>query len=367
MSTPRPRPAFTLVELLVIMVLIAVLIGLLLPAAQKVRDTANRMSCQNNLKQMGIALVAFNNAKGRLPAALINSGRVIPSGVMQWTGKPTYQGPEVNYIGQPYVVYNHTGFVALLPFLEQDNLFKQYRYDVPSSTSNIFPTLQSVANNGDDSPNSRVIGTLVKVYACPADNYPPEVVTTAVGKTGLASAIERNHARRSNYLLNVGGFNDASLAVYTTNQTYATNIVQQGPFGVNGAASLSTVRDGTGNTIAIGESKQDHSQDYGPFWGCGAYGAVLGAVPTATKPPLPNPNLLAPKWNINNPYNLCPGQKAGDTPLCQGPGGFGSWHLGGANFVFCDGSVHFLSDNIDYTVLQYLSTATGGDIVSVPD
>src|SRR5215207_2558028 len=114
MRRPRHlRRAFTLIELLVVIAIIAILIGLLLPAVQKVRDASNRTACSNNLKQIGLALHSFHDLNGRFPAAKIHSGTAT---IFQ----KNYVGPEVNYAGKPFRVYNHTGWVALLPFVEQD-------------------------------------------------------------------------------------------------------------------------------------------------------------------------------------------------------------------------------------------------------
>src|SRR5438128_2426142 len=247
--------AFTLIELLVVIAIIAILIALLVPAVQKVRAAAARTQCQNNLKQMGLACHSFNDVYGRLPAALIHSGRG-PSTV------PAYAGPEVNYTGQPYVNYNHSGFVALLPYIEQNVLFNQYNYSFVGSTSS-----QNGASPGPDgpggyttNPNRMVAQANIPVYVCPSDTSPAGQYNDSPGSTNYYEAY---NARRSNYLFSTGAYNDYS-ADYVSYAPYAKGI-----FGNNGAGAIGRVKDGTSNTIMIGESLQlwhAYTTIFGPYW-----------------------------------------------------------------------------------------------------
>ena len=154
------RSAFTLIELLVVIAIIAILIALLVPAVQKVREAASRTRCINNLKQQGLALHSFHDTNQRFPAALIHSGRYNSA-----TAKP-YSGPEVSYKGQPYVVYNHTGFVALLPFIDQGPLHKQYNYNMVASSS----ILVTFAGPRPDRNQSPCGGNPASV-PCPTDAF----------------------------------------------------------------------------------------------------------------------------------------------------------------------------------------------------
>jgi len=369
----RRARAFTLIELLVVIAIIAVLIGLLVPAVQKVRAAAARLSCQNNLKQMGLALHNFaNNYNGRLPAALINSGRCNVAG---GTAGSNYNGPEVNLKAiygnggpgdpQNYRVFNHTGFVALLPYIEQDNLFKMYNYQYIANGSN--PYGQPLGPDPAGNPNRYVASQVIKVYVCPADENPPPVV---ISSDAAGSFYERGvgglypGVARSNYLFNTGYYTDydrdyANLAIWA-----------RGPFGNNGAGNITNMMDGTSNTIAIGEGRQQWrwSSSFGPYWGAGTHTAVHGRILQVT-PGLvqqsggTNLTTALGYCSINGPYGSMIAGATGIAATYQYAWQFSSAHSGGANFLFCDGSVHFLSNSIDYvTVFQALATPEGGEV-----
>jgi len=325
------RHGFTLIELLVVIAIIAILIGLLLPAVQKVRDAAARMECSNNLKQMGLALHNFNDTYKRLPAAMIHSGRY------NNPAAAPYRGPEVDYTGQPYVVYNHTGFVALLPYIEQGNLFKQYNYKCVSSSSN--PYGLPLGADPNPNPNRLVAGTIVPIYVCPADENPPPLITD---QPRTSYFYERDNFARSNYLFNTAAYTDYDAPWSQTSSG------PRGPFGNDGAAALGRIPDGTSNTYAIGESRQLHTaSQYGPYWGAGTHTSVHGRG-------------YYDQFQPNYPYGTCSGNAA---KKCQYAWGYGSNHSGVTNFVFLDGSVRGLSDGMDYLVFRALGTMDGGEVI----
>ena len=156
------------------------------------------------------------------------------------------------------------------------------------------------------------------------------------------ASTKRDDLSRSNYLFNTGGYTDYDAPWASTNPTV------RGAFGNDGAANISSMKDGTSNTLAIGESTQLHTAtEYGPYWGAGTHTAVHGRG-------------YYDGFTPNYPYGNCAGST---TKKCTYAWGFSSNHSGTTNFVFCDGSVKGIRDGLDIVVFRYLGTPDGGEVV----
>lgn len=375
----RSPRGFTLVELLVVIAIIGVLVALLLPAVQAAREAARRSSCSNNLKQLGLALHNFHDTYGRFPAALINSGRCnVGGGTNCWN----YKGPEVDLqaiygrggTSDPsnYRVMNHTGFVALLPFMEQKPLFDKYNYLNVANGSN--PYGQTPGPDPTGNTNRIVASTPLKIYTCPSDQTPaPVMITTNAAGDFYERGVNGTFpgVARGNYLFSTGYYTDYDRD-YTVSAIWA-----KGAFGNNGAAGMNMV-DGTSNTLAMGEATQEGhtSTSYGPYPLGGVHTSVHGRILHCTKNNADCANgfvasggttlVNAMNYSAINGKNglLVNGwtdYRATQTYAWQ----FGSRHPGGAQFVMCDGSVRFLANTIDYLrVLMPLSTPEGGEVAA---
>jgi prepilin-type N-terminal cleavage/methylation domain-containing protein/prepilin-type processing-associated H-X9-DG protein len=323
------RRAFTLVELLVVIAIIGVLVALLLPAVQAAREAANRMSCGNNLKQIGLALQNYHDTYKVFPPALVGSGR--------------WNDPNNR-------VLNYTGWQALLPFAEQQPLYDKFNLSLASNASNPYGL---TVMGGGDTVNGPLTATQVSWLECPS--------SPTFGETGNDTSggfYHRRNARRSNYLFATGHYTD-----YDRPWGSIPN-VQKGMFGNNGAARMAAITDGTSNTIAVGEAVggdgHKTSTSYGP-WGltgthtcchgrvvCSALDASGRPAPTATE---------ARDWRINADY-------LGTQPGKTYAWGFSSKHSGGAQFCFADGHVAFVPETIDYFNFLCMNYLRDGQAVS---
>jgi prepilin-type N-terminal cleavage/methylation domain-containing protein len=330
----RSQTAFTLIELLVVIAIIGILVGLLLPAVQAAREAARRMQCSNNMKQQGLAALNYESAFKVLPPALLGSGRYNDTAYHK-----THGG-----------VKNTTGWTLMLPYVEGSTLHSLYNFAVCSSMSSPY----GIAVMGDDTINDGVYNRRLPFLECPSHAEAGEISSSAPGTP--ADFYSRRNAVRTSYFFSTGIFTD-----YDGRYDTASADIRQGMFGNDGAARLSGVTDGLSSSIALGEGAGGRSKTYSGFgpWGMtGAHTCCHGrVVSTVTN------NLLTPtpaeqqSWAINARW---PGDPLGRSYAW----GFNSLHTGGGQFVFGDGSVHFLSSTMDYATLCKLAYIHDGQPVS---
>lgn len=328
------RRGFTLIELLVVIAIIAVLIALLLPAVQQAREAARRSQCKNNLKQIGLALQNYHDNTKQFPPALIGSGRFPDASTLATT----------NSAYANFAPKNTTGWILLLPYIDQMALYKKYDFSAASSVSNPSPYTRSVPGyTPNDAINKPIYNTKLDAMLCPSDPTGGNVYNNAPNTP--SNFYSANEVRRSNYLFSTGHSTDYNASWPTLPPA------NQGIFGNDGAAKIADIIDGSSNTIAVGESKQlgkggaatsvVESTQFGPFWGAGVHTCCHGYTP-----------LNDIRFTVNGRYNT----SALGTPPLQYAWGMGSWHTGGAHFLMADGAVRFISNSVDYlNVFQWLN------------
>jgi prepilin-type N-terminal cleavage/methylation domain-containing protein/prepilin-type processing-associated H-X9-DG protein len=345
------RRAFTLIELLVVIAIIAVLLGLLLPAVQKVREAASRLKCQNNLKQMGLALHTYHEDRGGFPPGFVCSDTILEHG-------------------------EHSAFTLILPYLEQDNAYRLFTLDAPWY----------------DTVNFQAVAVTVPLYYCPSNRASGWIDLRAISLQWNCPLPDR--VASIDYALCKG----ANAALHRdVNRTPGPT---RGVFGVLPRASsigtrLGDIRDGTSNTFAIGEAAggnpyylcRDPANPSQPAisavtgapaiidqsWSAASvsdpsqpwYGSVFGVTAQYGLPPDPrdeamNQRLVAPTYWGND-------QVGDNSRGLDMVSGFRGMHPGGCNFLFCDGSVRFVSTAVRGDVFRALSTYAGGEVVSGSD
>jgi prepilin-type N-terminal cleavage/methylation domain-containing protein/prepilin-type processing-associated H-X9-DG protein len=316
---------FTLVELLVVIAVIGILLGLLLPAVQAAREAARRTGCKNNLHQIGLALLSYESREGAFP----------PGAQLHWeprTGGVSWR-------------------VLLLPHLEQGDLLAEI----------------DVQSNGG-AANERSKADYLEALQCPsAETHVPGSIfmSTYAGVAGGGPANDEVPVAGKRQFLDL-------------EDSVCGDVYTNGIFYPCSRTRIAKILDGTSQTLAVGERIYRVAQDVSWLHGADWRSLFPGpnVCPKALHQPLP-PGAsicMAATKNIRWPLNVNhdefgyyrldfrPGAEPKNDALLMNDLPFGSEHSGGAQFTFADGSVQFLNDSIDVTILFDLATRAGGEI-----
>jgi prepilin-type N-terminal cleavage/methylation domain-containing protein/prepilin-type processing-associated H-X9-DG protein len=326
---------FTLIELLVVIAIIALLVGLLLPAVQAAREAARRAHCDNNLKQIGIALYGYHDALGCFPPA-------------SYSWSPWDLG--TNCANQNR---SHGLFTYILPYMEQAAVYNSVNF--------VFAV--GISNSGTQygvQPGfiqTTALSVVVSTFVCPSDSRRTQ------DTTGNDSYCPYSPG---SYGANCGTWDTVH---YFTCPSY---LETDGAFSRDFVYRTADIQDGTSRTMFVGETSRflNDPETFFGFWN--RVTSFNGRVfPTTNRPqglgltaPRPNANLLVP-----DPPKILPIEAWLDpalAPLTREAGQFGfrSQHPGGVNFLFGDGSVKFIKNSISLAVYRSLSTRAGGEVVS---
>ncbi len=295
-SPKSVRQAFTLIELLVVIAIIAVLIALLLPAVQQAREAARRSQCKNNLKQLGLALHNYHDSANIFPLNSSYSG-----------------GPALN---------NRSGYVGMLPYLDQANIYNQMNMSV----------------SGIVAPNLAFTQKPLTILLCPSD--PDGQKTNLLGQdAGTSTAMAA-----SDYAFSLGDYTNVSTTTGATQSPQYGNGVLVSSRGMfsrgNWSARMRDVTDGTSNTIILGECIGNWC-GWQIGWGFQSFATTAQVI------------------NYQNSV-LKNSASIGTHDNCIA---FRSLHVGGAHFLMTDGSVRFLSENISGVTYNGLASRAGGEVL----
>jgi prepilin-type N-terminal cleavage/methylation domain-containing protein len=339
----KHRKGFTLIELLVVIAIIGTLMGLLLPAVVKIRDAASRVGCQSNLRQIGLALHNYHDTLGFFPPGYVD-GNTNPA-----------LTPD-NDVGPGW------GWASfLLLYLEQEPVYRQINFK------------QGVGVGS----NVAISQLPLKIYECPSDTYQQTVVlynwnTYTANNPPTILVAHGNYVGCNGWLECYNGAGGGDQVGGTDGLPGIIGKAAQGLFYRNSRTRIASVLDGLSNTIFVGERSGKHS----PSTWTGAVTLAMCPAWMATQP-YTNPNTppsQAPTGPNGSAYSnadygealvLAHGNAthlpSADTPFYD-PDTFYSMHLGhGSNFLFGDGSVHFLGSAINPNTYQALCTIAGGE------
>jgi len=350
------RKAFTLVELLVVIAIIGILIGMLLPAVQQVREAARRSACMNNIKQSALASLNYESAYKHFPPGMNSQslkGNGQPYGNSR-TPKPIIPHPTSN--NQSLQI---AWSVFILPFAEQNNLYNQFE-----SLTNDWQDdwREATTSNGE-----LLVSSVLPMYMCPSDNSPEGnfnqyYTHEDVVATGLHSKL--------NYVACMGASNgnaySSSSFVTLNDPQNPTAASEWGIFGLNSRTTFGNITDGSSNVIAFGERWSRTEEEAGGGTNVKAYGGVWSGDPGSERFGVSDGSQgrqsssaflgnvgranNAGQWTVN-------GSRASELVASSN-------HSGGATVAYADGSTHFLSEDIAFETFVYLCQMGDGNVVN---
>lgn len=331
------RQAFTLVELLVVIAIIGVMVGLLLPAVQAAREAARRMSCGNNMRQIGLALHNYHSAFNRFPYAAAGSGS-LTSGTAR---------PGENEIR------NHRGWLGLLPFMEQQALYDLADMNLATgayirdgATGSIGGPLPGEPGNANDI----VVSTPVETFLCPSDSNPETYANVNEATYSISPGTTTRTGAFTNYDFSIRAAS-ASAEVWTRDAATTRRM-----FGLNEGSRIRDITDGTSNTVAVCETLRAVWDGRAPAWG---FVKWVGHGVDLAKGDAGGIN-----ENRCCPWDADPNVRPGAIPSRLGNwSSTGSLHPGGAQFVLGDGSVRFISESTAFLILERLAYIADGQVV----
>jgi len=371
---PQKRPAaFTLIELLVVIAIIAILIGQLLSAVQKVREAASRAKCQNNLKQLGLALHNYHDVMGFFPTAGSADGKPLSSGPWPNSGE-----------GTNWLVY-------IMPYLEQGNIYNKLTFTGDSGWTNVPGSATSSAVN-----NVKLsAGVVIQTYRCPSDPRTPLVGEGSNVNGGSTQVTRPSYVAIAGAVDNVDG-NGLFKETRTTVNSWSPDFGRTAWGGVIvpgfSRVTIQGITDGSSNTAMVSESAARF------YWKASA---------TAVPSPAPDNEITVSANGLYRGQDGCQKDDQGNLrPMCAWSDARGqhfvtvryrpnqkTWirgtpntgvfsatdgwkseganvplaseHSGGVNVLAGDGSVKFLRDSVDLLMLGRYATRDDGQVVSI--